>query len=114
VKTAATEQLAEVPSSLLNRSLDTASAARAAGRRTRSAAAAAARRAARLRPPASTSSVPAPDNTERQTTAAVQDKDTPGWFTSFAVTNASAYRPLSAYKTWEITLVGGVAYRRSE
>jgi len=113
VKTAATEQLAEVPSSLLNRSLDTASAARAAGRRTRSAAAAA-RRAARLRPPASTSSVPAPDNTERQTTAAVQDKDTPGWFTSFAVTNASAYRPLSAYKTWEITLVGGVAYRRSE
>ena len=72
-----TEQLAEVPSSLLNRSLDTASAARSAGRRTRSAAAAA-RRAARLRPAASTSSVPAPDTTtaaaEDQTTA-VRDAD---------------------------------------
>lgn len=78
----------EVPSSLLNRSYDTAAAGAArAGRRPRSAGAAA--RRARLRPAASTSSVPAPDTAHDATVQDSADRgqasaagDTSGSFTS--------------------------------
>ena len=81
----------EVPSSLLNRSYDTAAAGAArAGRRPRSAGAAA--RRARLRSATSTSSVPAPDPTHDDRTATVPNSADRGQSNASSDTSGSLGR----------------------